>query len=138
MDVRDISTKQDIEAYYEGIEKEDILYWESQPKTAPMTAQEFDELENVALERYRRDKAAGKAGYCFFSDYRASAWSDAARGVSPGEWFRVWHGNYPCYYSTWDHSPKYNQQARYYINKALACGLADSAADAVQYFKDNK
>lgn len=138
MDIKDISTKQDIEAYYRDKEKEDILFWESQPKTAPMTTQEFDELEDAALEQYRKDKAAGKAGYCSFSDYQASAWSDAAHSVNPGEWFKVWHGNYPCYYSTWCHSPKYNQQARYYINKALACGIVDNAADAVQYFKDNK
>lgn len=126
------------EEYSRELERLQIEYWSSLPKEEPMSVEEFDALEDAAIGRFEKDKADGKCRYVTLSDYLRGAYNDAARRVNPGEYYRVWSGCYPCYYSTWSHSHEHNNKAYYYINKALACGLADNAADAVKWFEDNK
>ncbi len=128
----------DLKEYLMEAERRQIEYWSSWPRESPMSAEEYDALEGATIDRYNKDRAQGKCRYVTLSDYLQNAYDDAARKVNPGEHYKVWNGNYPCYYSTWDHTPKYNAKAHYYINKALACGFADNAADAVRWFEANK
>ena len=128
----------DREAYSKKYEADQIEYWTTWPAREPYTAEEFDNLEQAATMEFRDMQQVGKAGYVTLMDMCRSKWNDAARNVNPGEHWKVWNGSYPCYYSTWDHPQKYNNMAYYYINKALACGFADNATDAVKWFKDNK
>lgn len=123
---------------YRQKEKEDIEKISMWPKEPLMTEAEFDAIENKAIKRFRKARDEDKAGYGSAYDFIRRDWSDAACSVNPVEWFKVWFGNYPSYYNSWDHSPEYNFKAKYYINKALACGLSDNAADAVKYFVENK
>lgn len=128
----------DREAYSRQYEADQIEYWATWPTRKPYTAEEFDNLEQVAMMEFKALRQAGKVGYVSLMDMLRSRWNDAARSVNPSEHWRVWNGNYPCYYSTWNHSPKHNNKACFYINKALACGYAKTAGEAVRWFEENK
>lgn len=119
-------------------EAEEIELFSRKPKSPPMTEKEFDGIKESSAARFEKAKSENKTGYCGVWDFYVMDMMDAARAVNPVEWYRVWHGNYPKYYSSWGHTLKYMHQAHYYINKALACGIAETAAEAVQYFNDNK
>lgn len=127
-----------IDQEYRQKEKEDIERMSSYGTMPPMTEAEFDAIEQKAVNRYLKARDEGKANYTSAYDFIRMDWSNAAHDVNPVEWFRVWFGHYPRYYNSWAHSQQYNNKAKYYINKALACGLADNAADAVKYFEENK
>ena len=119
-------------------EAEEIELFSRKPKSPPMTEKEFDDIKESSAARFEKAKSENKTGYCGVWDFYVMDMMDVARAVNPVEWYRVWHGNYPKYYSSWGHTLKYMHQAHYYINKALACGIAETAAEAVQYFQDNK
>ncbi len=119
-------------------EAEDIERFSRMSVSAPLTEQEFDSIKEQSRLRFEQAKRENKAGYCSIWDFYVLDMMDAAKRVNPAEWYKVWHGNYPKYYSSWGHTLKYMHQAHYYINKALACGIAKTAAEAVQYFQDNK
>ncbi len=119
-------------------EAEEIEFFSRKPKAPAMTEKEFDKIKETSAARFEKAKSENKTRYCSVWDFYVLDMMDAARAVNPAEWYKVWHGNYPKYYSSWGHTLKYMHQAHYYINKALACGIAKTAAEAVQYFNDNK
>lgn len=119
-------------------EAEEIEFFSHKPVSPPLTEKEFDAIKEYSAARYEKAKSEGKVKYCSVWDFYTSDVMDAAEKVNPVEWYKVWHGNYPKYYTSWGHTLKYMHEAHYYINKALACGIAKTAAEAVQYFQDNK
>lgn len=119
-------------------EEEEYKRYLARSKNSPLSEKEFDEIEEESYSRYLKAQEEGKAGYCSRYDFYWSDINDAACAVNPGEWYRAWHLHYPTLISKWGHSIKWMRQADYYVNKALACGIAKTAEEAVQYFEGNK
>lgn len=115
-------------------EQEDLAFYSDMPHNPPMTEEKFDNIENDVIEKFKKERG----GYSCLSDWLMCAYNKAALDVIPEEYYRVWYGRYPKLYDTYKHTPKYNNQAYYYINKALACGIAKTAEEAIQYFQDNR
>lgn len=128
----------DREAYTRKYEEDQIKFWSSLPSREPYTDEEFDNLEQVATAKYTDMRENGKAGYVTLMDMFCFEWNSAARDVNPGEHWKVWNSTKPCYYDTWVHNAKYNNQANFFINKALACGYAKTAAEAVKWFDEHR
>lgn len=118
-------------------EKEYKIYL-SFGRAKPFSEKEFNDIVDTSHKRYLKAQEENKVGYCFEYDFYWSDINDAAKKVNPGEWYRVWLGHYPRFVDKYGHSAKWVRQADYYVNKALACGIAKTAEEAVQYFKDNK
>ena len=114
-------------------ENENLAFYLHCPHGDPMTEEDFDQIEG---ETRRRHEEQGDA-HEDVNDLVEAAWRDAACKVIPEEWFRVWYGRYPIIYDAQAHSPEHNHLAAYYIDKALACGFAKTAEEAVRYFEDN-
>ena len=119
-------------------EEEEYKRYSSMEKTEPLTEQEFEGILEQSDERYNKALEENKASYCSACDFYWADINDAARSVNPGEWYRAWHCHYPRLIDKWGHSIEWMRQADYYVNKALACGYAKTAEEAVDWFMENK
>lgn len=136
----------DSEAWQRQIEEENRAYEEEEyrrysslDKSEPLTEKEFDDILAASEVRYNQALKDGKAGYCSAYDFYWNDINEAARSVNPGEWYKVWlYHHSEAYINKFGHTVKWMRQADYLVNKALACGIAKTAEEAAQYFKDNK
>lgn len=60
----------------------------------------------------------------------------AALEANAGEWYRAWFDR--DIFDSRKHTPEYLDERLYWIDKGIACGIADTAEEAERYFKDNK
>lgn len=114
-------------------ENENLAFYSYCPHGDPMTEEDFDQIE---VETRERCAESGDAQSDVDKQVEA-AWRDAASRVNPMEWYRVWYCRHPMLYDAQAHSPEQNHLASYRINKAIACGFAETAEEAVRYFEDN-
>ncbi len=123
-----------IEEQYKKQEQEEIEIFSRRPTIPPITEEEFDQIGQQAAEEFHQNPDKwGTAG-----DSSRMAQGDIAFQVNPVEYYRVWFSRSPCRFSTYGHTLQYITKATYYIDKALACGIAKTAEEAVQYFNNKK
>lgn len=121
-------------------EQADYEMYCKRPTREFYTEEGFEGLEDIALEKYEWARENIKDGYhaCPLSDYMEGQWTMAAYYVNPGEWYRAFHCHYPQLTLHPGHTPLYWHKEKYFVSKALACGYAKTAEEAVEYFKENK
>lgn len=104
------------------------------------TEEEFDGLTDIALEKYEWARKNIKDNWHLstLSGCMEDEWTMAAYYVNPGEWYRAFHCHYPQLTLHHGHTPQYWHKEKYFVSKALACGYAKTAEEAVEYFKENK
>lgn len=117
-------------------EEKEYQWYSSLGQDISLTERQFENIAEESEKRYLQALKQNKAGYCTLYDFYWSDINAAARSVNPGEWFKVWHCHYPCLINKWGHSIAWMRKADYYVNKALACGIAETAEEAVEYFKE--
>ena len=132
-----------IEEEDRAADKRDYEIHAARPKSAPMSEEEFENLidkakaEKERVESLPRDWREPPSNVTLW-DYMETEWTLAAYAVNPGETYRAIWGRYPKLTGHYGHTPEYWRKEKYFVCKAIACGIADTAEKAVQYFKDNK
>lgn len=107
-------------------------------RRAPLTEEEFRAIDDIALDDYNRDTSLGRTRYTTLRDYVLTRRERAAREVNPRA-FMLLYFDCPCVYSTWEHTPQYNDRFLSYLcNKAIACGYAQTAQEAVKWAEEHK
>ena len=108
-------------------------------RRAPLTEEEFRAIDDIALADYDRDASLGRdMSWVTLYDYIISRRNDVALAVNPRA-FMLLRYDCPCVYSTWEHTPQYNDKFLGYLcNKAIACGYAQTAEEAVEWAEEHK
>ena len=133
-----------IEEANRAADQRDYEIHAARPKSNPISEEEFDNLVDKARARKEeidnrpRDWDAPPRWGVTLQEYLETDWVLAAYAVNPGETYRAVWGRYPKLTGHHGHTPEYWRKEKYYVCKAIACGIADTAEEAVQYFKDNK
>lgn len=104
---------------------------------APYSDKEFDNARKIAEEKI----AAGKCGRATAAEVTHNIQSHMAYSVNPVEWFAChdpkWKYEDKMLYRTLGSRGSYERYL-YLVDKAIACGHAKTAQEAIQYWKDNK
>jgi hypothetical protein len=134
-----MQTQEEINDGYHAQLLEEIDFLEkAHPAIDPMTEKEFDALDDIALEEYEKDKALGRCAYTSITDYVVMRRDEAARKVNVRAFYMLRFDVYRPY-DPWKHTPKYNMKFLYYLcNKAIACGYAQTAEEAVEWANKHK
>lgn len=129
----DIFAPENRDRYTEDVFKNNCEVWAAMaPKRKPYTEQEFDA---VLEEQYHIPHPR----YVSSADAVMLREIDMAIEVNPLEYYRAWQTPVSMGgYDSWKHSPKYRSKRAYYVNKALACGIASTWEEAEEYFKRSK
>lgn len=108
-------------------------------RRAPLTEEEFRTIDDIALDDYSRDASLGRnMTWITLHDYIIARRNDVALVVNPRA-FMILRYDCPCIYSTWAHTPQYNDRFLGYLcNKAIACGYAQTAQEAVKWAEEHK
>lgn len=132
--------QEEINAAYQAQLLDDIERLERyRERRAPLTEEEFRAIDDIALDDYDRDASLGRnMSWVTLQDYIISRRNEAARAVNPCA-FMMLHFGRPCGYNTWEHTPQYNEKFLGYLcNKAIACGYAQTAEEAVKWAEEHK
>lgn len=131
--------QEEINAAYRAQLLDDIERLERyRERRAPLTEEEFRAIDDIALDDYERDSSLGRTRYTTLRDYALTRRERAAREVNPRA-FMLLHFGRPCVYSTWEYTPQYNDKFLGYLcNKAIACGYAQTAEEAVKWAEEHK
>lgn len=114
-------------------EYEELAAW---PHKRYFTEKEYDNLREQAIKQFERDTKDGRSGYCNISDYIYHRLTQAAMDANAGEWYRAWFDK--DIFNSWEHTVKYYNERVYWVNRAIACGIAKTAEEAESYFKEHK
>lgn len=134
-----MQTQEEINEGYHTQLLEEIAFLENaHPAAEPMTEKEFDAIDDIALEEYEKDNALGRCQYLSVGDYVFFRRNEAARKVNIRAYYML-HFDVYRPYDPWKHTPKYNMKFLYYLcNKAIACGYAQTAEEAVAWANEHK
>ena len=103
----------------------------------PYTEKQFDQKIEDAIEDYYSWE---NKGYVAREDVISSAYSNMAMDIHPLAWFLFIHetpSNMPSYWK-YQISLKNLNKMHFLVAKALACGFADNAYNAIEWAKEHK
>lgn len=134
-----MQTQEEInESYHTRLLEEIDIIEKARPASKPMTEKEFDDLTDIAIKEYEKERVLGRCAYTSVTDYITFLCDEVARKVNIRAFYMLRFDSYRPY-DPWKHTQAYNQKFLYCLcNKAIACGYAQTAEEAIEWANKHK